>query len=817
MPGRLIAKVYVDKTVYAIDKPYDYLVPPELEGTLQPGCRVLVPFGGGNKKVQGLVWALSEETASRRLKPVLAQLDSAPFVTKEQFHIISYLVRNTFCTGYEAVRAVLPAGSQVDVVEIYSLSGPLEPEEMEAFPPAQKRVLEYLRSPKTARELGAFLNVRQNPARTAAVKPLLEQGILRREDKLKPRVPPKTVRMVQVNPAFDRETERLTPKQKEVLKLLSEVGRAALPELCYLCGVTEAVPRGLIRRKAILPFEQERPALDPEALPPTQKLCEIRLNAGQQAVFEGIKRLMEEGKPNAALLYGVTGSGKTLVYTKLIEQALQKGRTAILLVPEIALTPQTVARFRSLFGSVVAVIHSGLSMAQRLQEDRRIRRGDAKIVIGTRSAIFAPLDRIGLILLDEEGEASYKSDASPRYHARDIAKLRCGWHNATLLLGSATPSVDSYYRAQKGDYHLFSLENRYAGSGLPQVYLVDMREEQERQNLSPLSVVLQEQLAQNLQSGEQSILLINRRGYHTYATCMQCGEVIKCPDCSVAMTYHKANGRLMCHYCGHSEPFTARCPNCGGAYLKLTGAGTQKLEDELGLLFPDARVLRMDTDTTFSRDAYETNFDAFRRGNYDILLGTQMIAKGLDFPNVTLVGVLNADSGLYSADYRSGERIFSLITQVVGRSGRSEKKGRAYIQTFDPDNPVIHFAAAQDYPSFYRDEIVSRQALVYPPFCDMAAIGFSGEREEETLGAARQALLLLREEAMAAEGIAVKVLGVTPASIWKLAGKYRYRILMKCRFNEPLRDLLRRLLHRLGKDRRFSRISVFIDVNGDIG
>lgn len=815
----MIAKVYVDKTVYSIDKPFDYLVPLEMEPTLRPGCRVLVPFGGGNRKTQGLVWELAQEPEDdRRLKPVAAQLDAEPFVTEEQRAIISFLIRNTFCTGYEAVRAVLPAGANVDVVESYFLARQVTGEEMEALPPAQRRLVEFLQTARTARELNGFLDCRQNPAKTATVKALMEKQIVKKTDQLKPKVSQKMVRMVRLNPDFDREKEKLTAKQRELLELLEMAQAATIRELCYFCGVTEAVARGLLRRKALLPFDHPAEEELPPSIPSSgQELAALRLSESQQAAFSKIHALMKEDKPNAALLYGVTGSGKTQIYIKLIEAALAEGKTAMLLVPEISLTPQMVSRFQTLFGGVVAVIHSGLSMAQRLREDRRIREKQAKIVIGTRSAVFAPLEDLGILIMDEEGEATYKSDATPRYHARDIAKLRCGRHKATLLLGSATPSVDSYYHAMRGSYQLICLEERYAQAQMPSVYLVDMREEQKQKNHSPLSLLLQEQLAQNLQKGEQSILLINRRGYHTCATCMECGEVLKCPACSVAMTYHKTNGRLMCHYCGHSEPFQPKCPSCGGEYLKLTGMGTQKLEDELQLLFPSARLLRMDTDTTYSRDAYEKSFADFRSGKYDILLGTQMIAKGLDFPNVTLVGVLSADSGLYSPDYRSGERIFSLITQVVGRSGRSEKPGRAYIQTYEPDNPIINFAAVQNYPAFYEDEIVSRKALVYPPFCDMVTLGFSGREEEHTRQAAERALALLREEASQTERIALKALGVIPANVAKVAGKYRYRILLKCRMNEPFRALLSRLLKRCGEERIFAGISYYADVNGDVG
>lgn len=818
MAGRKTAQVLVDKAPYSIDKPFDYLIPPEMEETLCRGCRVMVPFGGGNKRVQGLVIDRAESIGFEgRLKPVIAQLDQSPYVSQEQFALIEYLREYTFCTGYEAVRAVLPTGANVEPVVGYRLTERIDTVELSDFPESRRRLIEFLRTAKTEKELAAFLDCAKSPAKTAAVKELLEAGLLERTEKYCPRVAKKKTRMVRLNPDFSVETEKLSRKQADIIGVLRQIGCAQSKELCYHCGVTDAVVRTLIKKNILLPFEEEVAPAPAKPVPPSENTMDIRLSAKQQAAFTGLAELMAKDQPAAALLYGVTGSGKTQIYIKLIEKALNIGKTALLLVPEISLTPQLVGRFRALFGGVIAVIHSGLSMAERLAEDGRIRAGTAKIVIGTRSAVFAPLQNIGVMILDEEGESSYKSDSDPRYHAREVAKFRCKWHNALLLLGSATPSIDSYFRVEQGKYHLFSLEERFADAQLPQVYLVDMRVEERQFPPNPLSGILLEQLALNLQAQEQSILLINRRGYQTVATCLQCGSVLKCPDCSVAMTYHKVNGRLMCHYCGHTEPFSAKCPDCGGEYLKLSGVGTQKLEDELKLRLPAARLLRMDADTTFSRDAYEKKFSAFQRGEYDILVGTQMVAKGLDFPNVTLVGVLNADSGLYSADFRSGERVFSLITQVVGRSGRSEKSGRAYIQTYDPDNPVIAFAANQDFPGFYADEISVRRALTYPPFCDITLLGFAGADERQTEQCARLALEFLREEAKTVPGVALKALGAVPATISRIAGKYRWRILLKCRMNAPMRALLSRLLRRCGNDRRFAGISIWADVNGDIG
>jgi primosomal protein N' (replication factor Y) len=817
MQQRMIAKVYVEKSVYHIDQAFDYIVPPQLIPTLKRGCRVLVPFGKANKKVQGLVKEVIPVTEFEgQLKPVATQLDQEPIFNEEMFSIMDFLVKNTFCTYYDAIKTMLPTGVNVDVIETYQLTKTFTAVELEELSDDERRLVEFLKTAKTKKELSVFLDCTSNPEKKSVVKSLLSKGIIEKDDFLKQKVATKTVKMVRIAEGFDPEGIKLTPKQQEVVRVLQDVSVAMIKELAYFCGVTEGVVKTLIKKHILETFEREVETEYEEPVSVNISLDDIVLSDQQQTAFAGILQLIQEDKPHVALLHGVTGSGKTQIYIKLIEQVLHQNKTAMLLVPEIALTPQLVSKFEGLFGDIIAVIHSNLTPTERLDYFKRIKANQVKIVIGTRSAIFSPLENIGVIIMDEEGEASYKSEQSPRYHTREVAKLRCVYHNATLVLGSATPSIESYYQAQNGKYSLFTLEERFSTAQLPSVYIIDMLQEQKNNNLSCLSVVLQQQLKLNLEQNEQSILLINRRGYHSYATCMQCGEVIKCPSCDVAMTYHKANGHLMCHYCGHTKKFDSTCPTCHGQYIKLTGVGTQKLEDEIKQLFPQARVLRMDTDTTYSRHSYEKNFGDFKKGKYDILLGTQMIAKGLDFPNVTLVGVINADSGLYSTDYRSSERIFSLITQVVGRSGRSEKTGRAYIQTFEPDNAVIRFAASQDYKAFYQDEIQTRKMLTYPPFCDICMLGFSGVNEKAVRNAANQAMEILRQEAFKTPNLTLKVLGVTPANIFKISNKYRYRILMKCKMNQAFKEFLSRVLKECVKERWMQNISIFADIYGDI-
>ncbi len=817
MGHRIAANIAVDKTSYHFDQLFTYLVPESLIGQVQVGCRVLVPFGAGNKKVQGMVFELCGlEDDGVGYKPIHALIDHEPVFTPEMFEMTRFLVKNTFCTYYDAIRAILPVGINVNVNPMYQLTGNLDTQDWEKLTPEEQNLVSFLKNAQSQRQIDAFLETRSSAKKKQLVQSLIQKGIVEEQDQLKQRVQNETVRMVRLRDGAPAGTEKLSPKQKSVIELLGEVGSGSVKEICYLCGVTENVLRTLQKKGFAEYYDREvyrRPIKEQSQV---QSLADITLSAAQQEVFDGIRELVRRDEANVALLHGITGSGKTQIYIKLIEEVLREGKQAAMLVPEISLTPQMVRKFQGLFGAEIAVIHSSLSLGERLDEWKRIRRGEAKIVIGTRSAVFSPLDNIGIIILDEEGEASYKSESAPRYHAREVAKLRCVKHKATLLLGSATPSVDSYYHARTGKYHLFELNERFTDAGLPEVYIVDLKDDEKKQNLTGLSSRLVDELYYNLQHGEQSILLLNRRGYNTFATCMECSNVISCPHCSVALTYHKANGCLMCHYCGYVQKFDSKCPECGGHHIKLTGLGTQRVEDELARLFSDARILRMDTDTTFSRYAYEEKFAEFAAGEYDMMIGTQMIAKGLDFPNVTLVGVLSVDQALYANDYRSYERTFSLITQVVGRSGRGDKKGRAFIQTYTPDHPVISFAAEQDYVRFFSSEIENRRALLYPPFCDICMIGFSGAVQDNVRLAAQRFMEILRDLAQKAQ-LPMRALGPHPASIYRLNNKYRYRIILKCRANAGFRALLETAMKAAGKDRLFSRISFYADINGEIG
>ncbi len=816
MGNRLIAKVHVERAVLHFDKAFDYLVPIELEASLKRGCRVVVPFGNGNRKRQGMVYKIvNQQNQISSVKPICLQLDKEPIFDEEMFKIADFMVKNTFCTHYEAVKTILPNSYEMDLSEHYQLVKKLTEEQLQTFSIEERNLIEFLQTSKTQKELDDYLRYNRKPEIVAL---LLQKEIIKKEHFVKQKASDKTIQTFQLTMPYDWivENHKLTPKQKEVVTFLSGVISATKKEISYFCGVGDGVIKRLQQEQIVQVLEREVFRIPFQKHTALETLSQLQLSQQQQQVFEQILEIIKKNQPQVGLLYGVTGSGKTSIFIKLIEQTIQSGKQALMLVPEIALTPQMLEKFKALFGDNVAVMHSGLSLGERLDEYKRMKQGKAQIVIGTRSAIFAPFAQIGLIIMDEEGEASYKSDVSPRYHTREIAKLRCVQHKAMLLLASATPSIESYYKAKKGIYHLFTLPKRYANAQLPEVYIVDMKEEERRANTSCVSKLLQQEIYENIKRREQSILLINRRGYHTIAQCMECGEVIKCPHCDVALTYHKDNNCLMCHYCGYRQKFEKECSSCHSPHLKLSGFGTQKIEDELQSLFPQALILRMDTDTTYSRYAYEKKFHAFGQGQYDILVGTQMIAKGLDFPNVTLVGVLNADNGLYAGDYRGVERVFSLITQVVGRSGRAQKSGRAYIQTYLPENPVIQFAAKQDYNSFYQDEIVCRKTLLYPPYCDICSIHFSGTQENQLHQAILCFLEILKHTSNIGNPPAMKIFGPIKPFVYRMNGKYRQNIYIKCLYNAVFRTYLKQNLMIMGKQKQMRNISFYVDINGDI-
>ena len=744
--------VAVSNATFHFDKLYTYAVMPDQQDTVRLGSMVLVSFGRGSRARMGVVLACDAEPESAKLKFLFDVAPASACLTPELLRLVHFLKERTFCTYYEAVKAVIPYGAQY--------------------------------KPTVAED---------------GVTPVLQKQLVRHTEnvyKLVGTLPPKP---------------RPTAKQLAAVALLAGGERtlSALEEK----GISRAVLDNLCA-KGVLECSKVNKSIDLYSSIPL-KNEPILLTEEQQAAYDALLPGLEDAAPHSALLYGVTGSGKTLVFLKLIEHCLQMGRRALVLVPEISLTPQMILRLKSQFGKRVAVQHSALNHTERLLQWQMIQDGGADIVVGTRSAIFSPLENIGLVIIDEEQEHTYRSESAPRYSAHEVARQRAAENGALLLLASATPSTESYYAAQHGRTQLVRLTKRYGGNPLPKVQIVDMRAELASGNPREISLAMEDAIRHNLEAGKQTILLLNRRGYQTMAQCEDCREVLKCQKCSVPMVYHKSAHKLLCHYCGSQlDPPPARCPACGGK-LQYRGFGTQKAEEELAKLFPEARILRMDQDTTAAKDAHEKLLAKFARHEYDIMVGTQMVAKGLDFEDVTLVGVLGIDSLLFAQGFRAYETVFSLVTQVVGRSGRAKDPGFAIIQTTDPDNPVLNLAAAQDYDAFFEQEIAYRKLGLYPPFCGLCVVGFAGPKESEVARASARFAVLLGRQAAKQPDLPLRVLGPTPGSIEKINDSYRYKLTVKCRNDRRFRDLIRETLTLYEQEKLPGKATVVVDLHSD--
>lgn len=802
----LIVSVAVEGTTYHFDKAFDYAVNEQEYPDVLPGCRVLVPFARGNRHRTGMVMSLRRGD-SQGLKYIEKLLDKEPVLTEKMLLLSEWMKRNYYCTLFDAVKTMLPSGIAFNIKVFYEAESEVGIGELSD---EERRIYDFLSLKKTP-VLREQLMSEFGYSDFEIFEKLVRKGILRKFDDTFRKVGDKSQKTVRICDGFDVDSLNLTEKQQSVLDILMCSGEASLREICYYTGVTTAVVDALVK-KGIAEYSKVEVFRTPKS-EIVERTDLPRLSVEQNEAFEGLKSLCAQGKGAVALLYGVTGSGKTSVFLHTIKSVVDSGKGVILMVPEIALTPQLIRGIKSVFGDEVAVFHSGLSLGERLDEYKRVKRGFAKIAVGTRSAVFAPFDNLGLIVMDEEQEHTYKSEQKPRFHARDVAKFRCANENALLLLSSATPDVESYYYAKSGRYSLFTLRNRFGTATLPQVIVADMNIETEGGNTTGISSVLLEAIEENLKNKKQSIILLNRRGYNTFATCRSCKETVTCPNCSISLTYHSANNRLMCHYCGYSQEFTEECPTCREKTLKFCGSGTQRGEETLRELFPEARILRMDADTVMAKNSHEKLFRSFAHGEYDILIGTQMVAKGLDFPDVTLVGVLSADQMLYSDDYRSFERAFSMLTQVVGRSGRGESPGRAVIQTYTPENPVIELSSNQDYDAFYEDEIELRKMMIYPPFSDLILMGFLSEEKAKAVECANDFLTrissLCKEEY---NDLPIRVLGPSPALVSKVNNKYRYKIIIKSRNCNRLRELISRLLIEFGKEKKYKDVSIYADV-----
>lgn len=811
----MLAKIAVASAIYAIDKPYSYRIPEGMR--LAPGQRVLIPFGRSNKRTEGIVLSV-ESGDETKLKPVFQPLDDLPLLDAAMLRTAAFLRERYFCTFYDAVKAILPAGVWYRAHERYAIAAPWA--DAIKRQPVALAVMQTLETLGGAADYDALAKQFEEAALQKALQYLIKKKLLTCQTDHRRRVTDKTERVALLAVSAEEAltyaaTKRKTaPLQTAVLELMVTLGECAAKDVCYFTGASMATLNRLEQLGYLLLTEQ--PLLRIAKVKPAALDGPLVLNDGQQGVFEGLRALTLREKSGVALLYGVTGSGKTSVYIRLIADCLARGAGAILLVPEIALTPQLLALFAAHFGEKVAVLHSGLRITERYDTWKRIKSGDASLVLGTRSAVFAPVQKLGLLIVDEEQEHTYKSENAPRYHAREVAIYRGAQTGALVLLGSATPSVETMYRAETGVYAKFTLPGRYNQRALPPVEIVDMKQELKAGNATAISEPLLLALHENQTHGEQAILFLNRRGTSRMLACVDCGHVPACPGCSVNLTYHHANGRLMCHYCGHSEPTPARCPVCGG-HLRQIGCGTQKAEEQLHALVPEAGVLRMDADTVSAVNTHEALLSRFRDEKIPILLGTQMVAKGLNFDNVTLVGVLDADSSLYIGDYRAAETTFSMITQVVGRAGRGAKNGRALIQTMTPKNQVIALAAQQDYDAFYQAELPLRELRGCPPFCDLITVTFHGREEERVWQAVQRfrdrLAAQLQSEFYREE--TVMLLGPAPAVVPRVNYTYRCRLTLSCRNTRSLRQLLAHQMREFSRDKREKGIGIYADVNSN--
>ena len=811
----MIAKIAVSAARFSIDKPYSYRFGPDM--ALVPGVRVMVPFGSGNRRTEGVVLSLAEGDETD-LKSVLQKLDEEPLLSEGMLRLAAFLRERYFCTFLDAVRCMIPAPLWFKSLERFTLAEGRPWEGKTTRQSDAPAILEFLEGLGGTADSGQLRElIPDDDRRDKALKYLLNKKWITTESDFLRRTGDKSERIATLAAsaeealAFAAGLPKRAVLQRAVLELLCSVGSAAVKDICYYTGASGQT----VKRLEALGYVTmtARPVLRCRQIVPAKLEGPLTLNGEQQAAFNGLWEQACREKPGVALLYGVTGSGKTSVYLKLIENCLLSGKSAMLLVPEIALTPQLLSLLAAHFGDRIALLHSSLGAGERSDQWKRLKQGEAKVAVGTRSAVFAPCQNLGLIILDEEQEHSYRSEQSPRYSAKEVAIWRGNAENALVLLGSATPSIETMYRAKKGDYRLYELSSRFGGRSLPRVEIVDMRQELKNGNDSPFSEFLLDAMRDNIAHGDQTILFLNRRGNSRALVCVDCRKSPECPRCSNRLTFHSANSRLMCHYCGHSQRITDRCPACGGP-MKPLGMGTQKIQEALEFEFPDTQVLRMDADTVSAVNTHEKLLDRFKNEKIPILIGTQMVAKGLNLPDVTLVGVLDADLSLYADSYRAAETTFNMLTQVVGRAGRGDRPGRAVIQTLVPEHRVLNLAAKQDYDGFYELESGLRRVTQSPPYGDIAHITFTGENE----GAVMRGAAMFRDtlDAWLRQNGAGEfaLLGPAPCPIMKINYNFRYRLTLRGQVTRPVRLLLAQLLRLFLQDKQHRGVNAWVDVNG---
>ncbi len=835
--GGEYAKVRILDVPYHGDRVYEYYIPQTLSDAVVPGCLVNVSFGRGNRKCAAIVTDVTRsQDGERELKPIFSVSSDSPVLTEEEIALCRFMCDYTLCTFGEAVKAVVPSAAMSKMNFYYFVSGEMSASKEKKL--SAKALVFYSFIKSRGKASAGVLRNEFGEETAALAASLIRLGLIEKEAEIKESTNIKyiTKAALKVSPeeaVKAAEKCSRSPLQAAMLTRLAEIGEADSEELFAYIGRDAKVQLSALEKKGLVTLTKREIYRNPYLAACDKKDVyeNSSLSEEQEAAVAKLSELADCGEARAALLHGVTGSGKTRVIKAMIDRMIAKGKSVIILVPEISLTPQTVGIFCSCYGERVAVIHSALSQGEKYDAWRRIRSGEADIVIGTRSAIFAPVKNLGMIVIDEEQEHTYKSDTDPKYHAHDIARYRSGKNNSLMLLASATPSLSSYYKAKSGVYTLVELKNRYGGAMLPDVIISDMRLDRDTGNASPIGISLYSKLLETVKNKKQAIVFLNRRGYNSAVSCRICGEAVKCPHCSVSLTYHThrtlgnaqnpedyfrirtERGSLSCHYCGYKTSVPNVCPSCQAEHFRFIGCGTQQAEEEIGKLLPTSRIMRMDMDTTSTKQAYDRILESFRNKEADVLLGTQMVTKGHDFPDVTLVGVMNADGSLFLDDYRASERTFAMLTQVIGRAGRGKDKGVAVIQTCNPDSPIIKMAAAQDYNSFYESEIGVRRALTFPPFCDIAVINItSGDEALLSAGAkavSEQLKNMLTEEY---KDVEAEVFGPFEAPVYKVQNSYRMRIIIKCRLTKRSRSMISQLLRQIGM-KSTRKITVTADLN----
>jgi len=815
-----IASVVISNCTREFDKEYHYLIPDKLLDSVKPGVRVIVPFGAANRPREAYVLSLTDSTGFAGLKAIQKVLDEDPILNKDIIELVLWMEERYICTYYDAIKCVLPSGIGIKSQRIVKIkdNASICDKHVCELKENTRKILDALI------ECGNECEFEELKAKTGVrsfsrqIKILEEAGYIDIVDVYTSRVKEKTIRVaylaVPVEEVIEEmESDRIKRIQQiRVLEMLMENEYISVADIMRFANVSASVLETL-RKHGYIGYKDVEVKRDPYKSRNIERSVPLKPTPQQAVALEKIKRRIDRLEFGEVLVHGVTGSGKTELYLQLIQYVIENGRQAIVLVPEISLTPQMVERFKSRFGDNVAVLHSRLSLGERYDQWRLIKEGKISVAVGARSAIFAPFSKLGIIIIDEEHESSYKSETTPKYRAAEIAQRRCKYHNSVLLYGSATPSVETYYRAVKGEIDFIELKERANRMELPTVHVVDMRKELDEGNRSIFSRKLKQEIEKAIKQGQQTMLFLNRRGYASFVLCRNCGYVVKCINCNISLTYHAFDERLICHYCGYTIKSPRQCPECGSKYIRHFGTGTQKVEEEIKKEIPGCSVIRMDMDTTTCKNSHEEILQAFRDQNINIMVGTQMIAKGHDFPNVTLVGVLAADSMLNIGDFRASERTFQLITQVAGRAGRGEIPGRVVIQTYNTEDFSIVSACKHDYTGFYDQEILLREKLGYPPFKNIALLIISGVNDRVAFSSAKEVKKLIEKEFSVLGNASAEVLGPSRSPLAKIKNRYRWRIVIKCRDEDILINILSKVSDEFHKNRGRNAVELSVDIN----